>query len=153
MKKIVVTSDSHGKKQNIYRIYKEHRDADMFIHLGDYVGDVEIAQSRLKINVLCIKANGDISSFLPLKQILTVEGKRILAVHGHIERVKWSMLRLNFLAQEDKADIVLFGHTHIPLVKNNGTLFVNPGYAYGGQYAIVTIDNGVVNASLFKLKK
>lgn len=105
----------------------------------------------LNINAVCIKANGDISSFLPLKQVLNLEGKRILAVHGHIERVKWSMIRLNFLAQEDKADIVLFGHTHIPIVENNGILYVNPGYAYGGQYAIVTIDNGMANASLYKL--
>lgn len=151
MKKIVVTSDSHGKKQNIYKIYKEHRDADMFIHLGDYAGDVEVAEKKLKINAVCIKANGDISSHFPLKQVIGVEDRRILAVHGHIERVKWSMLRLNYLAQENKADIVLFGHTHIPIVNNNGILYVNPGYAYAGQYAIVTVENGTVNASLYKL--
>jgi putative phosphoesterase len=151
MKKIVVTSDSHGKKENIYRIYKKNRDADLFIHLGDYASDVETAESRLGIDVVCIKANGDISSFLPLKQVLIVDGKRIAAVHGHVERVKWSLIKLNFLAQEEQADVVLFGHTHIPLIENSGTLFVNPGYAYSGQYAVVTIDKGVVNAEIRKL--
>jgi len=151
MKKIVVTSDSHGKRLNIYNIFKEHRDADLFIHLGDYISDVEDAEKRLGINAVCIKANGDINSAMPLKQVLNIEGKRIVAVHGHIQRVKWSMIRLKFLAQEENADVLLFGHTHIPHVENNGTLFVNPGHAYRGQYAIVSIDKNIVNASLYKL--
>ena len=151
MKKIVVTSDSHGKRLKLYNICKLHRDADMFIHLGDYVSDTEDAEKRLGINVVCIKANGDIGSFLPLQQTLVVEGKKIVAVHGHLQRVKWSLIRLKFLAQEEQADIVLFGHTHIPLVENNGTLFVNPGHAFSGQYAIVTIEDNKVNASILKL--
>ncbi len=151
MKKIVVTSDSHSKAANLYYIYKMHKDADMFIHLGDYVRDADMSIQRLGINVICIKANGDIGSMLPVKKIINFEGKKIIAVHGHIEGVKWSLIRLKFMAHEEEADIVLFGHTHNPLIENTGTLFVNPGYAYSGQYSIVTINRGSVNAELLKL--
>jgi len=151
MKKIVVTSDSHGKIHNLYNIYKQNKDADMFIHLGDYVSDAEKASRRLGIDVICVKANGDFSSFLPLHKEVLIERNKILAVHGHIERVKFSLTRLSFLAREKQADIVLFGHTHIPLIENNGTLFVNPGHAFGGQYAILTIEKGVANAEIKKL--
>ena len=148
MKKIVVTSDSHGKTLNLYNIYKQNRNADMFIHLGDYISDTEKAIQRLGVDVLCVKANGDYNSMLPLQREIIMDKNRILAVHGHIQRVKLSLTRLSFLAQEKNADIVLFGHTHIPLIENNGALFVNPGHAYKGQYAVVTIDNGIANAQI-----
>lgn len=151
MKTIIVTSDTHGRVENLYHIYKQNRKADMFIHLGDYASDAEAASSRLGIHVECIKANGDIGSTLPLVKEFVVDRNKIIAVHGHIQRVKYSLLRLSFFAREEGADIVLFGHTHVPLVENNGTLFVNPGFGYRGQYAVVTIDKGVANAKIMQL--
>lgn len=151
MKKIIVTSDTHGNAGYLYDIYKQNKKADLFIHLGDYIRDAQKAAKRLGLHVVCIKANGDIGSSFPVRRVIAFEGKNVLAVHGHIERVKFSLTRLNFLAQDVNADIVLFGHTHYPLIENNGTLFVNPGYGGVGQYAIVTIDKGAVNAHLMKL--
>lgn len=151
MKKIIVTSDTHGNAGYLYKIYRQNKKADLFIHLGDYIKDAQKAAKRLGLNVLYVKANGDFGSTMPLHRVIAFEGKNILAVHGHIERVKVSLIRLNFLAQDVNADIVLFGHTHYPHIENNGTLFVNPGYGGAGQYAVVTIDKGVVNAQLMKL--
>ena len=151
MKKIIVTSDTHGKSQTLYNIYKENRNADMFIHLGDYVQDAEKASNALGINVLCVKANGAVGSQIPLRREIIIDQNKTLAVHGHIQRVKYSLTRLSFEAQEVQADIVLFGHTHIPLVEKNGILFVNPGYGGAGQYALLTIDGAKTNAGIFKL--
>jgi len=151
MKKIVVTSDTHGSVETLVNIYRKNKDADMFIHLGDYADDAFKASARLGIIVECIKANGDIGSPLPLRKEFVVDRNKILAVHGHIESVKYSLIRLNFAAQEANANIMLFGHTHVPLIEHNGILFVNPGFGHRGQYAVVTIDNGVANAELKRL--
>ena len=151
MKKIIVTSDTHGKTETLYHILKERKDADMFIHLGDYVSDAERASQRLGIDVICVKANGDVGSQLPLSREISVEKTKILAVHGHLQRVKYSLLRLSFEAQESKADVVLFGHTHIPMVEKNGILYVNPGYGGAGHYAVLTINGIKAEAEIFKL--
>ncbi|MEX1376089.1 MAG: YfcE family phosphodiesterase [Eubacteriales bacterium] len=151
MKTIIVTSDTHGKVENLYHIYKKNKKADMFIHLGDYASDAVAASARLGTNVECVKANGDIGSQLPLAKEFIVDRNKILAVHGHVQRVKYSLLRLNFMAREANADIVLFGHTHMSLVENNGILFVNPGFGYRGEYAVVTIEKGVANAKIMQL--
>ena len=100
---------------------------------------------------MCVKANGGVGSQLPLRREISVEKTNILAVHGHLQRVKYSLTRLSFEAQEANADIVLFGHTHIPMVEKNGILFVNPGYGAAGQYAVVTVKGAQARADIVKL--
>ncbi|MBN2879764.1 MAG: YfcE family phosphodiesterase [Clostridia bacterium] len=150
MKKIIVTSDTHGHIEALYSIYKLHSDADIFIHLGDYVQDAQKVSQRLGMEVLCVKANGDAGSTMPEKRMISIEGVNILAVHGHHQAVKLSLMRLSLLAQEMQADVALFGHTHYSLLENNGILFINPGYGGSGRYAIITVDKGRVEAELKK---
>jgi Predicted phosphoesterases, related to the Icc protein len=47
--------------------------------------------------------------------------------------------------------LVLSGHIHesVGILEKNGTMFINPGPAKDGMYAIVDIKNGKVNAKLF----
>ena len=33
--KIIVVSDSHGREENLKRVIEMHRNADVFLHLGD----------------------------------------------------------------------------------------------------------------------
>lgn len=151
MKKILVTSDSHGKIETLYKIYKKNIDADLFIHLGDYVSDAQKIQERLGISIECVKANGDFGCRLALTKQISVGGKKILIVHGHIQRVKLSLRKLNLFAIETEADVALFGHTHIQKIEQRGALLVNPGCAYHGQYAILLIDKAQVNAKGYRL--
>ena len=50
-------------------------------------------------------------------------------LHGHTQRVKYSLLSLGLLAEQKQAAAVLFGHTHIPKVEysSTGRLLFNPG--------------------------
>jgi len=53
------------------------------------------------------------------------------------------------------AQILLFGHTHRPLVDYDGTLWVmNPGSVGRGNpctYGIITISGGRVNCSTYRI--
>ena len=79
-----------------------------------------------------------------------------MLTHGHSERVKNGLIPLLVEAQVKKVQVVLFGHTHVPLiVEDSGVLLVNPGtaasyYCEKGTYAILTIDKGKYFAEIVK---
>ena len=73
-------------------------------------------------------------------------------LHGHTRGVKSDVMRAVWAARECGAQVLLFGHTHVPLVDYDGTLWVmNPGAA--GDYTrptcgLLTIREGVVICSV-----
>ena len=77
---------------------------------------------------------------------------RILMLHGHTRHVKSSPMAAVYAAREYGADVLLFGHTHVPLVDYDGALWVmNPGAA--GDYTrptcgLLTIREGAVTCSV-----
>ena len=128
MEKILVMSDTHGNKANIARAIEKFNDVDCIIHLGDYVRDAEYLKSLTSKMVYPVKGNCDIASTVKNKQVIHVGGVKILAVHGHRQGVKLSLLRLGLYAQEKGVDIALFGHTHIPAESfYENVLLLNPG--------------------------
>ena len=86
------------------------------------------------------------------ERLLEIEGVRILMLHGHTRHVKSSPMAAVYAAREYGADVLLFGHTHVPLVDYDGTLWVmNPGAA--GDYTrptcgLLTIREGAVICSV-----
>src|SRR3990172_1792344 len=67
---------------------------------------------------------------------LTVDGKRLLLVHGSPRRINEYLYEdrgqssLERIAKASEADVLVFGHTHLPYVKDvDGMLFVNVGSA------------------------
>ena len=52
----------------------------------------------------------------------------MLAVHGHLQGVRYSYEELINMAKENGCDIVLFGHIHIPVFeKIDDVTIINPG--------------------------
>lgn len=145
--KIGVISDTHGVVTVWDKVLNEFfQDVDLIIHSGDvlYHGPrnpiVEgynpalLVQriNDLQIPIIFTKGNCDaeVDQMVlehPLQNpyaILIVQGKKILAHHGHTldyqDKVK--------LAQKYKIDIFITGHTHIPeIYKHGSTIFLNPG--------------------------
>jgi len=146
MKKILVMSDSHGEERNVLRALARFGDVDCVFHLGDFVKDTVCIRKKKK--VYAVRGNGDFYSKEKAERIITIAGKRILAVHGHKQRVKSGLFNLALYARECSADIVLFGHTHIPTEQiYENVLLYNPGSL--SQYArptfgIILIENGKV---------
>jgi len=62
---------------------------------------------------------------LPDKEIIDVEGVRLLVIHGHQKEAR---LHLRRMVNYFNARLVLMGHTHRPMVQDlGGVLVVNPG--------------------------
>ena len=154
--RILVMSDSHGKVDNMVQCV-DRTEPDHVLHLGDCERDAERLQSlypRLPMTV--VPGNCDYGSVDEPEKLIELGGKRILMMHGHTRGVKYDLQRAVYAAREYGADVLLFGHTHRPLVDFDGTLYVmNPG-AVGGRgasptYGIITINSKVFDCSTYRL--
>lgn len=125
--KVMVLSDSHGLVREVVELV-EHFKVDRIIHCGDFCVE---ATTPPFATMLKVRGNCDFAIDVPLKKTLEWQGLRAIVVHGHKYRVKESYLQLSYLAEEEKAHIVLFGHSHLPAsFIEKGTLFLNPGSIY-----------------------
>ncbi len=145
MTKIVVVSDNHGLVKELEEIYFRYKDiASYFLHCGD--SEMDENHPIFKI-YKAVNGNCDEYSF-PNELILEVENNKILVVHGHYHSVKYDLSNLLGCALEKEIDIVLFGHTHYPIVLKQGNItFVNPGSILanrgirGRSYAVIDINH------------
>lgn len=149
MFRALVLSDSHRDFVSLAAAIHLHREADMVFFLGDGESDLhttavgkELADK--KFTAVC--GNCDYYSELPKEVLLPLSGKRFFALHGHTRFVKYGMEALLDAAHEKEADIVLYGHTHIPRAERiDGIYFLCPGSIRDGSYGIVDItDKGEV---------
>lgn len=155
---IGILSDTHGRQLSLRRAIKAMEDVDLIFHLGDYTRDAEYIAKTENIPVIYVRGNCDYSSDAPTNKLYTVDGTNIFLTHGHLYNVKYGYEDLVSKARDVKADVVLFGHTHVPenfIIDN--ILFVNPGSAglpkkgHRGTYAILKIEGPRVRGHLKKL--
>lgn len=126
--RIVVVSDTHGNYKEVLKAIERNGKFDMFFHLGDYVGDGEKLKEILSIPSIIVKGNGDYWSNYNEDEIIEIKGKKILMTHGHKYNVRFNYTNLYYRGLELEADIVLYGHTHVPLIiQENNLIIMNPG--------------------------
>lgn len=153
---ILVLSDSHGAVDNMLRA-AELVQPQHILHLGDCVRDAQTLHDRLPhIPMTTVPGNCDWGSLDEPERLIELEGVRILLLHGHTRNVKSSPLAAQYAAREYGADVLLFGHTHCPLVDYDGALYtMNPGAAgdrLRPTYGVLTIENGAAHCATFLLK-
>lgn len=159
MKLFLVISDSHGDIGSLKKIVTQYPAISSVIHLGDYYKDaVTLKKICPDKEYYMVPGNCDfMASTIPSEQILEAEGLRVLLTHGNRYNVKSGLSRLRAKALQDRLDVVLFGHTHIPMVeKSEGVLLVNPGSAgyprgAGPTYALLEIGNGMAEARIMEV--
>lgn len=151
--RILVMSDSHGRAGNVCEAIEKHPEADAVVFLGDGERDFETAEFLLDgKRVVKVAGNCDFYSDLPFCQIVTLGGKRIYCTHGHVESVKFGIGNLISRARAEKADIVLYGHTHEGVSAfEDGLHIFNPGSLRDGKYGVVDIVSGGVMGINMKL--
>ncbi len=127
--KILVMSDSHGRRDLVEKCIRSNSAAEVVIHLGDFTSDFDnlrfMFPDRMFINV---RGNGDFDHQIPLTQTIAFDGVKIFMAHGHTYGVKYSLNALMTSARKDGAQICLYGHTHESYNKYHDGLYVmNPG--------------------------
>ncbi|MBS4194864.1 metallophosphoesterase [Lederbergia citri] len=152
--KLLVVSDSHGNKavlQDLNATYKKQVDA--MIHCGD--SELSAADPVLE-SFTVVRGNCDMDSAFPNERILKLDDSIIFVTHGHLHRVKSSLLKISYRAKEVGADFVFFGHSHLLGAEMiDKALYLNPGSILlprGGNektYSIVTKDHANITVQYF----
>lgn len=147
--RIGVFSDSHGDISPALRLQKELGHLDCLFHLGDYAADAQKLQAIFDCPCYGVRGNCDFGSSAPLQQLVVLGGKRFLLLHGHQFYDRTSLL---YLAEQQQADMALYGHTHVPeLSADRARLILNPGSLSrprGGSKrscALVLLENDTLN--------
>ena len=153
--RILVMSDSHGTKSNMFDAISIES-PDVVLYLGDNIRDCEDIESKYpKIMLRAVKGNCDHGyRGLDIDEFV-LEGKKIFMTHGHLYSVKLGKAKILDAATSRGADIVLFGHTHIPYQSENDGLFaLNPGSigAGGKSYAVLELKNGAIEYTFGNLQ-
>ena len=121
------------------------QNVDLIVHAGD-IGELWVLD-RLSALAPVVAVHGnddtpDAHRTLPYQQMISLAAQRILLCHTHfpdpVEELAWrrrpnrtsgdSLARRAALGHRAGAGIVVFGHSHIPMVaRYEGVLLINPG--------------------------
>ncbi len=141
--KIIAFSDSHGDHLNMEKALRKHSDATAVIFCGDGHNDITALQKNHSDKTFyCVKGNNDWCCQFANLITVTLGGKKFIITHGHVQRVKESLMQITYLGQQENADIAVFGHTHQQLtVLESNIILINPGsVGYAGQYTTIEIN-------------
>lgn len=152
--RILIMSDSHGNLDGMKKVARKEL-PDRIIHLGDYTRDAAALMKEFPLIPMDI-VGGNCDAFdrrnpAPPERVITVEGHRLLLLHGHAFQVKSDLSQLIAYARQQGVDVCLFGHTHVPHMSEPGLLLVNPGSVGASlrrEYAILEIVENNVRCAL-----
>ncbi len=159
--KYVIFSDSHNYINNAVDVLENFKnEIDGFMHLGDMCYDADKLHELfpdLKFYSIC--GNNERGEKAPKQRVAFVGGKKIVLVHGHEQRVYYSLMYLDYFARENEADVVLFGHTHTPQLEFCGqTALFNPGSisqprsTYEPTFGVMSVENGEISFEHYLFK-
>ena len=121
---IGLVSDTHGLVRP--EIFEALAGVDMILHAGDVGGSGVLDEIRIIAPVYAVYGNTDApGGGLPGAVDLELDGLSVHVSHGH---EVGSPTPEKLLARYP-ADVIVFGHTHKPLVEHAKRLVVNPGAA------------------------
>ncbi|MBD2871862.1 metallophosphoesterase family protein [Paenibacillus arenilitoris] len=158
--KIVVVSDTHMPRMNKKlpdRLLRELKTAKAVIHAGDWTKLSVYEALAAFAPVYGVAGNNDGADIVRKfgwRRQFELEGVKIGIVHGHGPgRRSNTEARALEAFQNDRLHVLIYGHSHIPVLKRSGGLLVfNPGsptdkrrqpmYSFG----ILRLAGGAVSA-------
>ena len=131
--KILIVSDTHGRDEVLRQLIERQKPFDMLVHLGDLEGGEERIMTWAGAQnpdclVYMVRGNNDFFSMMPAEKEIVIGPHRAFITHGHQYGANFGTERLRDEARDRKCDIVMFGHTHRPVLNTKFDVTVlNPG--------------------------
>ena len=156
MHKYLLVSDTHGKDENFYKVLDIEEPIDGIIHCGDFDGSEGKYAIAANCPVYFVAGNNDYFSDLNRELEFTLDGHMVFLSHGNRYLVGMDLENIRSEGMSRGAEIICFGHTHKPVAKTMGGVYVfNPGsLSYPRQegrrpsYIILSIDGDKVDAEI-----
>ena len=161
---IAVISDTHlprGARRLPEACVERIKAADLLLHAGDF-STIEVLRELEAIGPPVVGVHGNVDSAdlrrqLPEERVVDADGARIAMLHDAGPRAgRLARMRARF---GERADLVVFGHSHMPLHEQAGDGFqtFNPGSPTERRRApthtmgLITVDSGVLSCELVTL--
>jgi hypothetical protein len=151
---IGLISDTHGLLRP--EVHDALAGVELILHAGDVCSDTILDELMLIAPVRAVYGNCDDPWMPGLSQKLEMElgGLRVHVSHGHeLGRPKPAQMAAAY-----DADVIVYGHTHVPVIERVGEkLVVNPGAAGPRRFSLpatvarLTIADGRAEAELVTL--
>lgn len=126
--RVLIVSDTHRHNDNYFRVLEIEGQLDMVIHCGDVEGCEYLLKEAAGCPFYVVMGNNDFFSDLPREIELEITNYRALVTHGHYYCVSNGHELLKDEGLSRSFDIVMYGHTHRPVIdKNDGIIVLNPG--------------------------
>lgn len=126
--KILIVSDTHRKHENLKEVLERVQPVDLLIHLGDAEGEEDYIGELAGCPMEIVAGNNDFFSSLPREKEIQLGKYHVLITHGHYYYVNAGIADIEKDAAARNFDIVMFGHTHRPLIDYaNRIIALNPG--------------------------
>ena len=160
--KIVILSDTHGDTRIIDQVISREEPFDVLIHCGDSESSLrQYSDPKNPYIFYAVRGNCDYDNTLPLIRNERILFYNVLITHGHHENVRYGNHDLIETGRRNRADIILYGHTHVPeAVEDGGILIINPGsLAYPRSetrektYAVLTLTDDYDRQVAFRVMR
>ena len=126
--KILLVSDTHRYLGNFLTVLDKVSPVDCILHMGDVEGDEDVIEAVADCPVHFVMGNNDFWSGGEREKELILDGVRIFMTHGHRYGVSMGLSHLEDEGRARGAKVVLFGHTHRPVIEYREDLvLMNPG--------------------------
>ncbi len=109
---ILIVSDTHGRHDRLAELLRR-TDAGVLLFLGDGLRDLEAVSDT--VTVRAVRGNCDfIGRNVPDTRVEDFGTCRVFMTHGHRFGVKSDLTAVIYAALDADADVLLYGHTHVP---------------------------------------
>ena len=126
--RILIVSDTHKHNENLLDVLDKEKGLDMVIHCGDAEGLEDSIRAKIRCPLYIVAGNNDFFSDLSNELVFNIGSKRVLLTHGHYYYVNAGIAEIEKEASARRYDIVMFGHTHRPLIDySKDIIALNPG--------------------------
>lgn len=133
--RIGLISDTHGKLRN--EVFDHFNGVDRILHAGDIGPAALLVQLEAIAPVTAVYGNTDrfdVRERVTELAELELGGVQVAVIHGH---QLGSPDPVGLRAALPDADIIVYGHTHKPLVRQeDGALVINPGSAGAPRFGL-----------------
>jgi uncharacterized protein len=161
---VAVVSDTHLPRfgQALPRALLDglrEAEVDLICHLGDFTGSEVPALLEAVAPMEAVAGNNDGPELVERfgrRKIIVADGVRIGLTHGDLGPGRTTPERAARSFGLEQVDVVLFGHSHIPMVARepSGRWLVNPGSPTDRRrqprfsWALIRLDGGVASPEL-----
>ena len=153
--RVLILSDSHKETNRIDNILASCGKVDHIIFCGDVDDDADYIGyvSPAMMPIVRVTGNNDYFPSYPYRAVFALDGIRFYVTHGHLDGARSGHAGLIRAAKEADCSVVIYGHTHRAVDKEeNGIRLINPGAVSGSKpsFAVMTIEGGPIQNIEFK---